>query len=69
MIDRLDHYQVLKRKFKVETEGLQKLLDDFKTGTERKLKISKQVLSFIKKELRILRSESIILASKFHEKT
>lgn len=67
VIDRLDHYQVLKRKFKVETSGLQKLLDDFKVEREEAENLETSI-ELYKKRVEKLKSESITLAKLLHEK-
>lgn len=67
VIDRLDHYQVLKRKFKVETAGLQKLLDDFKTEREEAENLETSI-ELYRKRVEKLKLESINLATKLHEK-
>lgn len=67
VIDRLDHYQTTKRKFKVETDGLQKILEEFKLEQAEAENLEASIELYTKRVADLL-VETTNLAQKLHDK-
>ncbi len=67
IIDRLDYYQTLKRKFKVDTEGLEKILEEFKLERQEAHNLESSI-ELYKERLTLLNNKNLELAKVLHKK-
>ena len=67
ILDRLDSYQKLKRKFKVETAGLQDLLDSFIQERQESENLE-NMIDLYEERIRSLSAEAFSLANDLHSK-
>lgn len=67
VIDRLDHYQTIKRKFKVDTNGLQKILEGFKLERAEAENLETSIELYLKR-VEKLKIETTALALQLHNK-
>lgn len=67
IIDRLDHYQTLKRKFKVDSLGLEKILEDFKLERQEAHNLESSI-ELYRERLASLEKKNYKLAHTLHQK-